>query len=101
VRPTLLVALTIPFALIGDVLSLGSIVGFVTVLGIIMVSHFRHLESAEGAPFGIDLDDGAGDGADAGALAIAGVKPRQEIEHPLAVVILDFQRFDDVPLLSA
>ncbi len=88
-RPTLIVAFTMPFALIGGVmavvlsggkLSLGSLVGFVTVLGIaarngiMMVSHFRHLELEEGEPFGIaagaarrrgaaraHLDDGAGD----------------------------------------
>src|SRR5262249_5185020 len=69
-RPTLLVVLTIPFALIGGViavllsggvLSLGSLVGFVTVLGIaarngiMMVSHFRHLEHEEGVPFGDEM----------------------------------------------
>ncbi len=58
-RLVALVALTIPFALIGGVasvfltggvLSLGSLVGFVTVLGIaarngiMLVSHYRHLE---------------------------------------------------------
>src|SRR5262249_57382243 len=69
-RPTLLVALTIPFALVGGVfavtistgvVSLGSMVGFVTVLGIaarngiMLVSHFRHLEAEEGVPFGVGL----------------------------------------------
>ncbi len=69
-RLMLLVALTLPFALIGGVvgaflgggiLSLGSLVGFVTVLGIaarngiMLVSHFRHLEQQEGQPFGLDL----------------------------------------------
>ena len=59
VRLTALVVLTLPFALIGGVfgavmgggvLSLGSLVGFVTVLGIaarngiMLVSHYRHLE---------------------------------------------------------
>ena len=62
-RLVALVALTIPFALIGGVaavfltggvLSLGSLVGFVTVLGIaarngiMLVSHYRHLEHEEG-----------------------------------------------------
>ena len=65
-----LVFLTLPFALIGGVvgaflaggvLSLGSLVGFVTVLGIaarngiMLVSHFRHLEHEEGEPFGREL----------------------------------------------
>jgi len=115
-RPTLLVALTIPFALIGGVagvilsngtLSLGSIVGFVTVLGIaarngiMMVSHFRHLELEEGEPFGISLImRGAAErlapilmtalatGLALLPLVIAGNKPGHEIEYPLAVVIL-------------
>ncbi|MGE4180308.1 MAG: efflux RND transporter permease subunit [Limisphaerales bacterium] len=69
-RRVLLVALTLPFALIGGViaawigggvLSLGSLVGFVTVLGIaarngiLLVSHYRHLERKEGQSFGLDL----------------------------------------------
>lgn len=115
-RPTLLVALTIPFALVGGVLavalttgvvSLGSTVGFVTVLGIaarngiMLVSHFRHLEREEGVPFGIDLIlRGAEErlapilmtalatGLALLPLAITGNKPGQEIEYPLAVVIL-------------
>jgi CzcA family heavy metal efflux pump len=115
-RPTLIVALTIPFALIGGVfavlftggvLSLGSLVGFVTVLGIaarngiMMVSHFRHLEKEEGVPFGPELvARGAEErlspilmtalatGLALVPLVIAGNKPGHEIEHPLAVVIL-------------
>ena len=115
-RPTLLVVSTIPFALIGGVvavlasggvLSLGSVVGFVTVLGIaarngiMMVSHFRHLESSEGEPFGIALVlRGAEErlapilmtalatGLALVPLVIAGNKPGHEIEYPLAVVIL-------------
>ena len=115
-RPTLLVALTIPFALVGGVaavwltggvLSLGSLVGFVTVLGIaarngiMLVSHFRHLEAEEGVPFGPELVlRGAEErlapilmtalatGLALLPLAITGNKPGQEIEYPLAVVIL-------------
>ena len=115
-RPTLLVALTIPFALIGGVigvmltggiLSLGSLVGFVTVLGIaarngiMMVSHFRHLETDEGEPFGIGLVmrgalerlspilmTALATGLALLPLVIAGNKPGHEIEYPLAVVIL-------------
>ena len=55
--------MTLPFALVGGVLaafltggvlSLGSLVGFVTVLGIaarngiMLVSHYRHLETSRG-----------------------------------------------------
>ncbi len=115
-RLTALVALTLPFALIGGVagavmtggvLSLGSLVGFVTVLGIaarngiMLVSHFRHLEEQEGEPFGLDLViRGSVERlapilmtALATALALvplvlAGNKPGHEIEHPMAVVIL-------------
>ena len=69
-RPALLVFLTLPFALVGAivatlltgaVLSLGSLVGLVTVIGIsarngiMLVSHYRHLEVVEGMPFGRDL----------------------------------------------
>jgi Cu/Ag efflux pump CusA len=115
-RPTLLVVLTIPFALVGGVfavllggavVSLGSLVGFVTVLGIaarngiMMVSHFRHLELEEGVPFGVGLVlRGAEErlapilmtalatGLALLPLAVTGNKPGQEIEYPLAVVIL-------------
>jgi len=115
-RPTFLVAFTIPFALIGGVgavlisggvLSLGSMVGFVTVLGIaarngiMMVSHFRHLETDEGEPFGLGLIlRGAEErlapilmtalatGLALLPLVIGGNKPGHEIEYPLAVVIL-------------
>ncbi|HQR41520.1 MAG TPA: efflux RND transporter permease subunit, partial [Gemmatales bacterium] len=115
-RPTLLVALTVPFALIGSVIavefsggivSLGSMVGFVTVLGIaarngiMMVSHIRHLEREEGMPYGRDLVQRAASerlspilmtalatGLALLPLAITGNKPGQEIEFPLALVIL-------------
>jgi Cu/Ag efflux pump CusA len=111
-----LVALTIPFALIGGVasvfltgavLSLGSLVGFVTVLGIaarngiMLVSHYRHLEQEEGMAFGPEL---AVRGAEerlapilmtalVTALALVpivagGDRSGHEIEHPMAVVIL-------------
>ncbi len=115
-RLTLLVAATIPFALIGGVaaawlvggsISLGSLIGFVTVLGIaarngiMLVSHYRHLREAEGEPFGLPLVlRGAQErltpilmtalttGLALLPLAITGNKPGQEIEYPLAVVIL-------------
>ncbi len=105
-----------PFALVGaiaaaflssGVLSLGSLVGLVTVVGIaarngiMMVSHFRHLEHEEGMPFGRDLVmRGAEErlapilmtalatGLALLPIAFGGDKAGQEIEHPLAVVIL-------------
>ena len=107
---------TIPFALVGGVLgvlatggvvSLGSLVGLVTVLdiaarnGIMLVSHFRHLEDEEGVPFGESLVvRGALERvvpivmtalATALALvplAVTGARPGNEIEHPMAIVIL-------------
>ena len=111
-----LVALTIPFALIGGVasvfltggvLSLGSLVGFVTVLGIaarngiMLVSHYRHLEARGAVPFGRELVDARRRGAagadsddrarhrpGAGADRVGGDRSGHEIEHPMAVVIL-------------
>src|SRR4051794_15493699 len=116
IRLTTLVFLTLPFALIGGVfgavlgggvLSLGSLVGFVTVLGIaarngiMLVSHYRHLEDVEGEPFGLGLVVRGSEerlapilmtalatGLALVPLAIAGNKPGHEIEHPMAVVIL-------------
>ena len=69
-RLTALVAISLPFALIGGVvaawtwggvLSIGSLVGFITVLGIaarngiMLISHYRHLEKEERVPFGPEL----------------------------------------------
>jgi Cu/Ag efflux pump CusA len=116
IRLTALVALTLPFALIGGVvgavigggvLSLGSLVGFVTVLGIaarngiMLVSHYRHLELHEGEPFGVPLVlrgseerlapilmTALATGLALVPLAWYGNKPGHEIEHPMAVVIL-------------
>ncbi|MGE0105181.1 MAG: efflux RND transporter permease subunit [Blastocatellales bacterium] len=115
-RLTLLVFLTFLFALVGGVagafasggvLSLGSLIGFVTVLGIaarngiMMVSHYRHLEKEEGQPFDMNLIlRGAEErlapiimtasvtGLALVPIAFGGVKPGQEIEHPMATVIL-------------
>jgi CzcA family heavy metal efflux pump len=113
---TALVLLTIPFALVGGVvgailqggiLSLGSLVGFVTVLGIaarngiMLVSHYRHLEEVEGEKFGVPLVlRGAEErltpilmtalatGLALVPLVISGNLPGHEIEYPMAVVIL-------------
>jgi len=116
VRLALLLMLCLPIALSGSlliamisggVLSLGSIVGFVTVLGIVarngimLISHYRYLELEERVPFDLDLIvRGALERlspilmtALTTALAlvpivIGGQKPGQEIEHPMALVIL-------------
>ncbi len=115
-RLSLMAFLTLPFALVGGVagafvgggdLSLGSLVGFVTVLGIaarngiLLVSHWKHLETVEGVPFGRDLVMRGADErlvpivmtALATALALVpivagGNRPGHEIEHPMAMVIL-------------
>jgi Cu/Ag efflux pump CusA len=107
---------TLPIALVGGVLAaslgggvitLGSLVGFLTVLGIVarngimLISHYQHLEQFEGVPFGPDLVlRGARErlvpilmtvfttGLALVPLIIAGEIPGQEIEHPMAVVIL-------------
>jgi CzcA family heavy metal efflux pump len=116
VRLATLVFASLPFALIGGVaavwltggvLSLGSLVGFVTVLGIaarngiMLVSHYRHLEETEGETFGRDLVlRGAEERLAPIAmtalvtalallpLVIWGDRPGHEIEHPMAIVIL-------------
>jgi CzcA family heavy metal efflux pump len=111
-----LLFLTLPMALVGGLLaaygeigtiSLGGLIGFYTVLGIaarngiMMVTHFQHLENEEGEKFGPDLViRGARERlspilmtALATALAllplvVLGSKPGAEIEHPMAIVIL-------------
>jgi Cu/Ag efflux pump CusA len=111
-----LVLLNLPFALVGGVLavfatggvlSLGSLVGFVTLFGIatrnavMLLSHYDHLVKVEGAPWGVGT-------ALRGAmerlgpilmtalvtaigllpLAIGSGDPGREIEGPMATVIL-------------
>jgi Cu/Ag efflux pump CusA len=108
--------LTLPSALVGGVLaaylgdgiiSLGSLVGFLTILGIaarngiMLIEHYQHLERHEGERFGPNLVlRGARERispimmtALTTALAVlplvvAGNLPGHEIEHPLAVVVL-------------
>ena len=115
-RLATLAALTLPAALIGGmlsafltggVLSLGSLVGFLTVLGVVarngimLISHYQHLEREEGEPFGLPLIlRGARErlapilmtklttALALVPLAAAGDIPGHEIEHPMAVVIL-------------
>ncbi|MFE9691612.1 efflux RND transporter permease subunit [Micromonospora sp. NPDC005806] len=115
-RLSFLVLLTLPMALVGGILaayvgggilSLGSLVGFFTVLGIaarngiLMINHFQYLEREEGEGFGRNLVlRGAKErlspilmtslatGLALVPLAIEGSLPGHEIEHPMAVVIL-------------
>ncbi len=115
-RLAVLAFLTLPIALVGGVLaasvsggelSLGSLVGFFTVLGIVarngimMISHFQHLEREEGMAFGKELVlRGAQErlvpismtvlttGLALVPLIIGGEIPGQEIEYPMAIVIL-------------
>ena len=107
---------TLPSALVGGVLaaylgdgilSLGALVGFLTILGIaarngiMMINHFQHLEREEGEKFGPGLVlRGARErllpilmttlacGLALVPLVITGSIPGHEIEHPLAVVVL-------------
>ncbi|MHB1618399.1 MAG: efflux RND transporter permease subunit [Sulfuricella sp.] len=116
VRSTILVFANLPFALAGGVamvlvtggvLSIGSLVGFVTLFGItlrnaiMLISHYRHLVEVEGVPWGKDA-------AIRGAaerlspilmtalvtalgllpLALTSGAPGNEIEGPMAAVIL-------------
>jgi multidrug efflux pump subunit AcrB len=115
-RLATLVILTLPIALVGGVfaafmgggvLSLGSIVGFLTVMGIaarngiLLVNHCQHLERHEGMKFGPELVlRGAGErlspilmttlatGLALVPLVVLGNIPGHEIEHPMALVIL-------------
>ena len=115
-RLALLTFLLLPMALVGGalavwlgggVISLGSLVGFLTVFGIaarngiLMVSHFQRLEAEEGQVFGPELVlRGASErlapilmtamatGLALVPLAVAGSIPGHEIEHPMAIVIL-------------
>jgi len=108
--------LALPAALVGGVLaafagdriiSLGSLVGMITVLGIaarngiLLLQHYRHLEKVEGEPFGLELVlRGASErlspilmttlctGLALLPLVVRGSVPGHEIEHPMAVVIL-------------
>ena len=109
--------LTLPIALVGGVLtaylfgggviSLGSLVGFLTVFGIVarngimLISHAQHLERVEGMRFGPDLVIRAAQerlvpimmtvlttGLALIPLVASGSIPGQEIEHPMALVIL-------------
>lgn len=115
-RLVLLIFLTLPFALVGGiagafacggVISLGSLIGFVTVLGvaarngIMLIDHYRHLQNEEDVEFGPELViRGATErlapilmtalttGLALVPLVVTGNRPGQEIEYPMAFVIL-------------
>ena len=115
-RTLLLVLANVPFALVGGVLavfatggllSLGSLVGFVTLFGItirnsiLLVSHYEHLVSVDGLPWGLET---ALRGAEERLvpilmtamvtafgllpLALGSGEAGREIEGPMALVIL-------------
>jgi CzcA family heavy metal efflux pump len=115
-RNLLLVLLNLPFALVGGVLavfgfggmlSLGALVGFVTLFGltlrnsIMMISHYEHLVTIEGQTWGPQTAlRGASErfapivmtalvtGLGLLPLAIGSGDPGREIEGPMAIVIL-------------
>ena len=115
-RLATLLMVTLPMALVGGVLaallgggvlSIGSLGGFVTVLGIaarngiMLINHYQHLEREEGEPFGPELVlRGARERLSpilmttlVIALAllpliVAGDRPGLEIVRPMAIVIL-------------
>ncbi len=115
-RDVILHLVTLPIALVGGViaayvsggvLSIGSLVGFFTVLGItarngiMLISHFQHLETKEGVPFGPELAiQGAKErlapilmtmlatGLALIPLVVRGDIAGQEIEYPMATIIL-------------
>jgi len=113
---SLLAFLTLPSALVGGmlavfvsvgVISLGALVGFLTVFGIaarnsiLLIDHCRHLERYEGEAFGPDLVLRAArerlapilmtaitTAAALLPLVVVGEIPGHEIEYPMAIVIL-------------
>lgn len=116
VRNLALVLLNLPFALVGGVLavfaagggiSLGSMVGFVTLFGItlrnsvMLLSHYEHLVTVEGMAWGPDtaargaverltpiLMTALATALSLLPLAIGSGDPGREIEGPMALVIL-------------
>ncbi|MCP3464793.1 efflux RND transporter permease subunit [Bradyrhizobium sp. CCGUVB23] len=115
-RNLLLVLINMPFAFVGGVfalaltgglLSLGSMVGFVTLFGItlrnsiLMISHYEHLVLIDGRVWGPDTAiEGAADrlvpilmtslvtGLGLLPLALGAGEPGREIEGPMAIVIV-------------
>jgi CzcA family heavy metal efflux pump len=115
-RNLLLVLANLPFALVGGVLAvfatggvltLGGMVGFVTLFGIslrnsiLMIAHYEHLVDVEGSPWGLETAvAGAADrltpilmtsivtGLGILPLAVGMNDPGREIQGPMAIVIL-------------
>jgi CzcA family heavy metal efflux pump len=115
-RNLLLVLANLPFALVGGILavfitsrslSLGSLIGFITLFGItlrnsiMLISHYEHLVSEEGMSWGLEAAiRGASErlapilmtatvtGLGLLPLAIGSGDPGREIEGPMAIVIL-------------
>jgi CzcA family heavy metal efflux pump len=115
-RIAALAFVTLPFALVGGALAafatgglitLGSLVGFLTVFGIaarngiLLINHYQHLEEVEGQPFGPELVlrgsrerlapilmTALATGLALVPLVASGEIPGAEIEYPMAIVIL-------------
>ncbi|MCC2106899.1 MAG: efflux RND transporter permease subunit [Hyphomicrobiales bacterium] len=115
-RNLVLILINLPFAFVGGVfavaltgglLSLGSLVGFVTLFGItlrnsiLMISHYEHLVMIEGRAWDLETAvEGAADrlvpilmtslvtGLGLLPLALGAGEPGREIEGPMAIVIL-------------
>ncbi|MBX9715692.1 MAG: efflux RND transporter permease subunit, partial [Burkholderiaceae bacterium] len=116
VRHTVLTSINLPFSLVGGLiavlltggwLSLGSVVGFVTLFGItlrnsiMLVSHYQHLVNIEGLPWHLEtalvgaeerlpsiLMTALVTGLGLLPLALGSAEPGREIEGPMAIIIV-------------